>query len=98
MTETAPLDPRASLHGRQDVVDAIAGLAAGAAAGHGGALTVVGEAGIGKTAVLDEAAQLVLADLPESRILRLRGVEAELELAWSGLAELLDGVLDGIDR
>ena len=98
MTETAPPDPRASLHGRQDVVDAIAGLAAGAAAGHGGALTVVGEAGIGKTAVLDEAAQLVLADQPESRILRLRGVEAELELAWSGLAELLDGVLDGIDR
>ena len=66
--------------------------------GQGGALTVVGEAGIGKTAVVDEAADLVLADQPDSRIMRLRGVEAEVELAWSGLAELLDGVLDGIAR
>ena len=53
MTQPAPPadDPQPSLHGRQDVVDAIAGLAAGAAVGQGGALTVVGEAGIGKTAV-----------------------------------------------
>ena len=100
MTQPAPPadDPQPSLHGRQDVVDAIAGLAAGAAVGQGGALTVVGEAGIGKTAVVDEAAHLILADHPDARILRLRGVEAEVELAWSGLAELLDGVLDGIDR
>ena len=28
----------------------------------------------------------------------LSGVEAELELAWSGLAGLLDGLLDGIDQ
>jgi DNA-binding CsgD family transcriptional regulator/tetratricopeptide (TPR) repeat protein len=100
MTEPAPpADPhRSSLHGRQDVVDAIAGLAAGATVGQGGALTVVGEAGIGKTAVLQEGAELVLADQPEARLLRLRGVEAEVELAWSGLAELLDGMLDGVDR
>src|SRR5690242_15518502 len=100
MTETPPpaAAPRPSLRGRQDVVDAIAGLAAGAAAGQGGALTVVGEAGIGKTAVLDEAAELVLGDQPDFRILRLRGVEAEVELAWSGLTELLEGVLDGIAR
>ena len=30
--------------------------------------------------------------------MRLSGVEAELEMAWSGLAGLLDGLLDGIDR
>jgi DNA-binding CsgD family transcriptional regulator len=87
-----------ALHGRQDVVDAIAGLAAGAAAGQGGALTIVGESGIGKTAVVEEAAALISSDQPDSQILRLRGVEAEVELAWSGLAELLDGVLDGLDR
>jgi DNA-binding CsgD family transcriptional regulator len=87
-----------TLHGRQDVVDAIAGLAAGAAVGEGGALTVVGEAGIGKTAVVEEAAAIIAVDQPDCRILRLAGVEAEVELAWSGLAELLDGVLAGIDR
>src|SRR5215218_8950303 len=98
MTETPAEAGPPSLHGRQDVVDAIAGLAAGAAVGQGGALTVVGEAGIGKTAVLDEGAGLILADQPDAAILRLRGVEAEVELAWSGLAELLAGMLGGIDR
>ncbi len=86
------------LHGRQDVVDAIAGLAAGAAVGEGGALTVVGEAGIGKTAVVAEAAAVIAVDQPDCRILSLRGVEAEVELAWSGLAELLASVLDRIER
>jgi DNA-binding CsgD family transcriptional regulator/tetratricopeptide (TPR) repeat protein len=95
---TTPTHPQPMLHGRQDVVDAIAGLAAGAAVGEGGALTVVGEAGIGKTAVVEEAAAIIAVDQPDCRILRLNGVEAEVELAWSGLSELLSGVLDGIDR
>ena len=41
---------------------------------------------------------MILADQPTCRIVRLSGVEAELELAWSGLAGLLDGLLDGIDK
>ena len=48
--------------------------------------------------MLDEAAALIPADQPDCRIVRLSGVEAELELAWSGLAGLLDGLLDGIDN
>jgi DNA-binding CsgD family transcriptional regulator len=95
-TSTAPPPPL--LHGRQDVVDAIAGLAAGAAVGEGGALTVVGEAGIGKTAVVEEAAAIIAVDQPDCRILWLAGVEAEVELAWSGLSELLAGMLEGIER
>ncbi len=98
MTELATPPPLPLLHGRQDVVDAIAGLAAGAAVGEGGALTIVGDAGIGKTAVVDEAAAIITVDQPDCRIVRMEGVEAEVELAWSGLAELLDGVLDGLDR
>src|SRR5690242_7886738 len=94
----SPAHPVPTLHGRQDVVDAIAGLAAGAAVGEGGALTVVGEAGIGKTAVVEEAAAIIRVDQPDCRILRLAGVEAEVELAWSGLSELLAGMLDGIAR
>jgi DNA-binding CsgD family transcriptional regulator/tetratricopeptide (TPR) repeat protein len=95
----APHDRPAPLRGRQDVVDAVVALAARAAVGEGGAITIVGESGIGKTAVLDEAGALIEVDRPECRILRLRGVEAEVELAWSGLAGLLDGrSLDGIER
>ncbi|MET0324690.1 MAG: LuxR family transcriptional regulator [Ilumatobacteraceae bacterium] len=100
MNDPAPTTdaPPAILRGRLDVVDAIVGLAARAATGEGGALTIVGEPGIGKTAVLDEAAALILADQPRCRIVRLSGVEAELELAWSGLAGLLHGLLDGIAK
>src|SRR3954447_19587573 len=71
---TTPSTPLPTLHGRQDVVDAIAGLAARAAGGGGGALTMGGEAGIGKTAVIEEAAATIAVDQPECRILRLAGV------------------------
>ena len=68
----------------------------GAAEGHGGALTVVGEPGIGKTAVLANAVELIGEDVPGARIIQIAGVEAELEMAWSGLAALLDGLLGGL--
>jgi DNA-binding CsgD family transcriptional regulator/tetratricopeptide (TPR) repeat protein len=80
------------------VVDAIARLAERAVRGEGGALTIVGEPGFGKTAVLDEAAQRIAETAPPRRVIRLTGVEAEVELAWSGLAALLDGLLDGLDE
>ena len=98
MTEPTSSPDLRPLYGRQDVVDAIAGLAAGAAVGEGGALTIVGEAGIGKSAVVEAAAAIIAVDQPDCRIWRLAGVDADVELAWSGLAELLDGVLGGVDR
>ncbi len=85
-----------ALPGRSAVVGTLVALAEGAAEGHGGALTVVGEPGIGKTAVLANAVELIREDVPGARIIQLAGVEAELEMAWSGLAALLDGMLDGI--
>ena len=66
--------------------------------GEGGALTIVGEAGIGKSAVVEAAAAIIVVDQPDCRNWRLAGVDADVELAWSGLAELLDGVLGGVDR
>ncbi|MET0147306.1 MAG: LuxR C-terminal-related transcriptional regulator [Ilumatobacteraceae bacterium] len=93
-----PPDATSSIRGRQDVVDAVVGLATRAASASGGALTIVGEPGIGKTSVMDEAASLIAADEAPCRIIRLSGVEAELELAWSGLAGLLDGFIDRIGR
>jgi predicted ATPase len=80
------------------MVDAIVALATRASVGEGGALTIIGESGIGKTAVLDEASALIATDRPECRILRLNGVEAEVELAWSGLAWILDGPLDRVQH
>ena len=65
-----------------------------ARAGRGGAATVVGDPGIGKTAVLDALA----ARAASARVVRLTGVEAEVEMGWSGLAVLVEGFLDGIER
>ncbi len=84
------------LRGRRDLVDALVALASRAADGEGGAITLVGEPGIGKTALLDEAAARMAA--AEAQVVRLRGVEAEVEMAWSGLAGLLDGWIGAIDH
>ena len=50
-----------------------------------GALVLRGEAGIGKTALLDAAVERAL----DMRVLRALGVESEIEIAFSGLHELL---------
>jgi DNA-binding CsgD family transcriptional regulator len=84
------------LPGRRAVIGTLLTLAERAAEGNGGALTVVGEPGIGKTAVLANAVEVIRAVVPGVRVIQLAGVEAELEMAWSGLAALLDGLLDGL--
>jgi DNA-binding CsgD family transcriptional regulator len=63
-------------------------------AAHGGesaALVVRGEAGIGKTALLEYAA----ARGADCRIARATGVEAEMELPYAALHHLCLGLLDG---
>jgi hypothetical protein len=49
------------------------------------ALTIEGEAGIGKTALFDAA----ISDAIGLRVLRVRCVDAESRLAYAGLADLL---------
>jgi DNA-binding CsgD family transcriptional regulator len=85
------------LRGREEVVSALVDIVRSAGAGHGAARTLVGEAGIGKTSVIDEVVRRSAAELDDLRIVRIRGLEAEVEMAWSGLAGLLDGFLDHID-
>ena len=62
--------------------------------GQGGALVVHGEAGIGKTTLLDA---LVARARGKAVVLRACGAETEVELAFSALADLLHPVLGELD-
>jgi DNA-binding CsgD family transcriptional regulator len=77
------------LLGRDRECAAIDALLADARANAAGALVVRGEAGIGKSALLDYARQ----HAPPMMILSASGVEAESDLAFAGLHELLRPVL-----
>ena len=59
-----------------------------------GVLVLRGEAGIGKTALLEHAA----ASADGMHVLRTRRIESESELAFSGSLELLRPVLGHLDR
>ena len=76
-----------ALVGRAAEVGRIEQLLAGAASGESGTLLLLGDAGIGKSALLDAAA--ASAREREMTLLRARAVEAETALAFAGLSELL---------
>ncbi|MEU1283900.1 AAA family ATPase [Kitasatospora sp. NPDC005856] len=64
----------------------------------GGALLLAGQAGIGKSAVLDAVAAAALAD--GARVLRASGVEFEADCGYSGLNQILFphlGALEHLD-
>ena len=67
----------------------IAALLDEALAGRSGALVIRGEAGIGKSALLFEA-----ASTDQFHVLRARGLETESEIPFSGLHDLLAPILD----
>ena len=58
----------------------------------GSALVIVGEPGIGKTALLNHAADAAV--LAGTRVLRAEGVEFEADVAFSGLNQLFVPLLD----
>jgi DNA-binding CsgD family transcriptional regulator/tetratricopeptide (TPR) repeat protein len=69
-------------------------LVGGARDGMSGALVLVGEPGIGKTALLDYAA----AAATGFRVLRARGVQSEAELAFAALLEVCRPIWSAVDR
>ena len=75
------------LVGRDGEVAVLRSFVAEAAAGRGGALIVTGAPGIGKSVLLDAAAQEA-ADAG-ARVLRASGVEFEADIAFSGLNQLV---------
>ncbi|MFG2084907.1 MULTISPECIES: ATP-binding protein [unclassified Spirillospora] len=85
------------LYGRNDEQARISSLLSEARAhGRSGALLLRGEAGIGKSALLAEAAGLLPADAPP-HVLRVTGIEAESAIAYAGLNQLLWPVRDQLD-
>lgn len=86
---------RQRLTGRVAECRALDELLAGARAGRSRVLVLVGEPGIGKSALLDHA-----VDAAEGfTVIRTSGVESDMELAYAGLQQLcapLLGLLDGL--
>jgi DNA-binding CsgD family transcriptional regulator len=82
------------LLGRRDECAVLDRLLEDARAGRSGVLVVRGEAGIGKTALLEYAVDAA-SDL---RVLRAAGVESERELAFAALDQLCAPLLDQLDR
>ncbi|MGV9302540.1 AAA family ATPase [Nonomuraea sp. NPDC003727] len=80
------------LHGRQEELERLRGLVAGAQEGRSAALVVRAEPGTGKTALLDAAA--VDAGIP---VLRVAGAETEAELPYAALHLILRPLLRGLD-
>jgi len=80
------------LYGRSEQLAAIDRLLEGMRSGQAGALVLRGQAGIGKTALLDAAEQKASG----ARVLRVTGVESEVELPFAALHVLLRPVLDEI--
>ena len=86
-------DPHTMLVGRSAETEAVDRLLEGARSGRSGVLVVRGEAGIGKSALLQYAASSAAG----TTILRSVGTEAESGLAFAGLHQILRPLLGGID-
>ncbi|MEV5560082.1 LuxR C-terminal-related transcriptional regulator [Nonomuraea wenchangensis] len=85
------------LYGRVTETNAVTVLLDSARDGEGGALALRGEAGVGKSALLDLAASLAVAN--GMRVLRADGIEPESDLAFAALHQLLHpatGLLDAL--
>ncbi|GGS47597.1 transcriptional regulator [Planobispora rosea] len=83
------------LYGRTSEQAAVERLLEGARAGRSGGLVLRGEAGIGKSTLLNWAAEHCAGS--GVRILRATGIETEADLAFAGLVQLLWPVRDHLD-
>ncbi|WP_029433032.1 AAA family ATPase [Blastococcus sp. URHD0036] len=76
----------------------LGGLLAAARVGQGGALVLVGEAGIGKSTLLEDAVAAARSVERPMRVLRAAGTESESGIPFGALLQLLRPVLDHLDR
>jgi DNA-binding CsgD family transcriptional regulator len=82
------------LRGRGAEVKVLADLVAGVRSGPSRVLVVRGEPGVGKTALLDYLA----AQAQGCRVVRVSGVQSEMEFAFAGLHQLLAPMLDRLEQ
>src|SRR4029450_3124740 len=82
------------LYGRDPERSIIGGLLEGAGASGSGVLVIRGEAGVGKSALLEDARERG----SDMRVLACAGVEAESALPFAGLHQLLRPVLRHLDK
>jgi DNA-binding CsgD family transcriptional regulator len=79
-----------TLRGRSEETAVLDGLIAAVRAGESRTLVVRGEAGIGKTALLD----YVIEAGSDLRVMRATGVQSEMELAYAAVHQLCTPILD----
>jgi DNA-binding CsgD family transcriptional regulator/tetratricopeptide (TPR) repeat protein len=82
------------LHGRRAEREALGRLLADVRGGQSRVLVVCGEAGVGKTALVEAGIGLATG----FRVLRALGVESEMELAFAALQQLCAPMLNRLDR
>src|SRR5215475_8850192 len=82
------------LLGRRNERSALDELVASVRAGPSGALVLRGEAGVGKTALLE----YVVQQASGCAIARAAGIESEMELAYAGLQQLCAPFVDHVER
>jgi len=86
--------PTGELRGRRRECDLLDQLLDAVRAGESRALVVRGEPGVGKTTLLDYLAEHALG----CRVARAAAVQAEMELAYAGVHQLLTPMLDRLQR
>jgi DNA-binding CsgD family transcriptional regulator len=89
-----PIRGSESLQGRGSECALLDDVIAAVRAGESRTLLLHGEAGIGKTALLNYA----VASAADMRILRAAGVESEMELAFASLHQLCAPLLDAVEQ
>jgi DNA-binding CsgD family transcriptional regulator/tetratricopeptide (TPR) repeat protein len=82
------------LRGRDAEGETLRGLMAGARAGTSQMLVLRGEAGVGKTALLDYTSELASG----FRTVQVAGVQSDMELAFAGLQQLCAPLMEHVDE
>jgi hypothetical protein len=93
-TASSAPDWRASLRGRATECARLDALIGEVRQGQGRSLVLLGEPGIGKTALLEYLIEVA----PGVTVLRAVGVESEAELAYASLHQLCGPLLDRLER
>src|SRR3984885_8879520 len=86
--------PRGCLRGRSRERERLGRLLTGIRSGHSGVLVVRGDAGIGKTALLEQ----LIVQSEGCTVARATGVQADMELPFAGLQQLFGSMLSPLER